>query len=87
MRIVIHAKDESWLQVRDRDQALLFQRLMKPDDVYRVPDRPGLSFMTGNAAALDITVDGNPAPPLSGTVKHNILLDPARLLAGTAVVN
>ncbi len=87
VRIVIHAKGESWLQVRDRDQNLLFQRLMKPDDVYRVPDRPGLSFMTGNAAALDITVDGNPAPPLTGTVKHEILLDPARLMAGTAAVN
>ncbi len=87
VRIVIRAKGESWLEVRDRDQNLLFQRLMKRDDVYRVPDRPGLSFMTGNAAALDVTVDGNPAPPLSGTVKHDILLDPARLLAGTAVVN
>ncbi len=87
VRIVIHAKGESWLQVRDRDRNLLFQRLMKPDDVYRVPDRPGLSFMTGNAAALDITVDGNPAPPLTGTVKHEILLDPARLMAGTAAVD
>jgi len=87
VRIVIHAKSNSWLEVHDRDQNLLFQRLMKPDDVYRVPDRAGLSFMTGNAAALDLTVDGNPAPPLSGTVKHDILLDPARLLAGTAVVN
>lgn len=86
VRIVIHAKAESWLQVRDRGQTL-FQRLMKPDDVYRVPDRPGLSFMTGNAAALDITVDGNPAPPLTGTVKHEILLDPARLMAGTAAVD
>jgi cytoskeleton protein RodZ len=87
VRIVIHAKNNSWLEVRDRDQNLLFQRLMKPDDVYRVPDRPGLSFMTGNAAALDVTVDGNPAPPLTGTVKHDVRLDPARLLAGTAVVN
>jgi cytoskeleton protein RodZ len=87
VRIVIRAKDDSWLQVRDRDQNLLFQRLMKPDDTYRVPDRAGLSFMTGNAAALDITVDGNPAPPLSGTVKHDVLLDPARLMAGTAAVN
>jgi cytoskeleton protein RodZ len=87
VRIVIHAKDDSWLQVRDRDQSLLFQRLMKADDVYRVPDRSGLSFMTGNASALDITVDGNPAPPLSGTVRHDILLDPAKLMAGTAVVD
>jgi len=87
VRIVIHAKSDSWLQVRDRDQSLLFQRLMKPDDIYRVPDRAGLSFMTGNASALDVTVDGNPAPPLSGTVRHDILLDPTKLMAGTAVVD
>ncbi len=87
VRIVIHAKSDSWLQVRDRDQSLLFQRLMKPEDIYRVPDRAGLSFMTGNASALDVTVDGNPAPPLSGTVRHDILLDPTKLMAGTAVVD
>jgi cytoskeleton protein RodZ len=86
-RIVIRAKVDSWLQVRDRDQSVLFQRLLKPDEVYRVPDRPGLHLMTGNAAALDVTVDGNPVPPLSGTVMHNVLLDPDRLMAGTAAVN
>jgi cytoskeleton protein RodZ len=86
-RIVIRAKADSWLQVRDRDQSVLFQRLLKPDEVYRVPDRPGLHLMTGNAAALDVTVDGNPVPPLSGTVMHNVLLDPDRLMAGTAAVN
>lgn len=86
-RIVIRAKADSWLQVRDRDQSVLFQRLLKADEVYRVPDRPGLHLMTGNAAALEVTVDGNPAPPLSGKVKHNVLLDPDRLMAGTAAVD
>jgi cytoskeleton protein RodZ len=86
-RIVIRAKADSWLQVRDRDQSVLFQRLLKADEVYRVPDRPGLHLMTGNAAALDVTVDGNPVPPLSGKVKHNVLLDPDRLMAGTAAVD
>jgi len=87
VRIVIRANADSWLQVRDRDQSTLFQRLMKANDIYRVPDRPGLSFMTGNASALDITVDDKPAPPLSGAVRHTILLDPARLMAGTAAVD
>jgi len=86
-RIIVTAKSDCWFQVRDANQNLLFQRLMKPGDVYRAPDRSGLSFFAGNATALDVTVDGNPVPPLAGTVKHNILLDPTRLQAGTAEVN
>jgi cytoskeleton protein RodZ len=86
-RIVVTAKSDCWFQVRDSSQNLLFQRLMKPGDVYRAPDKSGLSFFAGNAAALDVAVDGNPVPPLAGTVKHTILLDPARLQAGTAEVN
>jgi len=61
---------------------------MKAGDVYRVPpDQRGLSLFTGNAAALSVTVDGQPAPQLSGRVQHDIRLDPDRLKAGTAIVN
>jgi cytoskeleton protein RodZ len=41
---------------------------------------------TGNAGALEISVDGRPAPPLGriGAVRRNVLLDPQALIAGTA---
>ena len=84
-RIVIHAKGDSWLQVRDKDDTLVFQRLMKDGDVYRVPDRPGLMLFTGNAAVLDVTVDGKPIPALPGTVRHDVRLDPDQLKSGSAV--
>ena len=42
---------------------------------------------TGNAGGLEITVDGNPAPPIGriGAVRRNVALDPQALIAGTAV--
>ncbi len=87
VRIVIRAKDECWIKVRDRNGATVFQRLMKPGDVYRVPEQPGLALYAGNASGLTVTVDGQDVPPLTGKVRHDIRLDPDQLKAGTAVVD
>jgi len=86
-RIVIHAISDSWVQVRDRDHVPLFTRQLHAGDTYHVPDRPGLSMRTGKGAGLAITVDGKPTPPIGGAVRPNVLLDPDRLLAGTAVAD
>ena len=87
VRIVIHAKQECWIKVRDRNGTTVFQRLMKPGDVYRVPERAGLALYAGNASGLAVAVDGQDAPPLTGKVRHDIRLDPDQLKAGTAVVD
>lgn len=86
-RVVVRATGESWVQVRAQDGTTLFTRVLRNGDVYRVPDRPGLTLATGNAGALEIVVDGNPAPSLGtfGEVVRNIALDPSRLAAGTAI--
>ena len=86
-RVVVRATGESWVQVRARDGTTLFTRVLRNGDVYRVPDRPGLTLATGNAGALEIVVDGTPAPSLGtfGEVVRNIALDPTRLAAGTAI--
>lgn len=83
--IVIRATGDSWVEVRDSHGAIVTQRLLHAGDVYRVPAEPGLVLTTGNASGLEILVDGRPVKPLGGTVRRNILLDPSRLLAGTAV--
>lgn len=83
-RIVIHASKDSWIQVRDGSQ-ILIERNLHPGDTYRVPDRTGLLMDTGNGAGLDIEVDGNQVPSLGAAVRHNVVLDPSRLAAGTAV--
>jgi len=85
-RVMIKATGDSWVQVRDHDASLLLSRVLKPGDVFHVPDRTGIVLRTGNAGGLEITVDGRPAPPVgpAGSVRRNVALDPERLLAGTA---
>ena len=57
-RIVIRAATDSWVQVEDANENILLSRVLKTGDSYRVPNRDGLTMMTGNAGALDIVVDG-----------------------------
>lgn len=85
-RIVINAEEDAWVEVTDSDGALLFSRVLRRGDSYRVPDRPGAVFVTGNAGGLAIVVDGEAAPPVgpAGVVRRNVRLDPDQLRAGTA---
>lgn len=86
-QIVVHARTDSWVQVRDgAGNALLLTRLMRAGESYDVPDQPGLRLLTGNAGALDIMVDGELAPPIGpvGAVRRDVALDAEKLLEGTA---
>jgi len=86
-RIVIRAKEACWIKVRDQNGTPVFERLMKPGDIYRVPDQHGLALYAGNASGLTVAVDGQDVPSLTGKVRHDIRLDPDQLKAGTAVVD
>lgn len=86
-RIVVRAKTNGWIQVRDDSTGqLLLTRMLRTGDEYHVPDRSGLSLLTGNAGALEIMVDGEPVPAIGGTgdVRRDVALDAERLLAGDA---
>ena len=87
VRIVIHVTEGSWIQVRDVSGALLISQILHPGNSYRVPKQEGLTLMTGNAGALQFLVDGNLVPSIGplGSVRRGVILDPDRLLAGTAV--
>ena len=85
-RIMIRARSDAWVQIRDGER-ILVDRVLHADDSVRVPDKPGLVMSTGNGTGIDIQVDGGSAPPLHGRVFHEIALDPDRLRAGTAVVH
>ena len=80
------ATADSWIRIIEGNSTQ--DRLLKPGETYRVPDRPGLRLRTGNAGGTEILVDGKVAPPLgpSGQTR-NVLLDPERLLAGSATAN
>ncbi|MDP6788872.1 MAG: DUF4115 domain-containing protein [Rhodospirillales bacterium] len=88
-RILVRARMASWIQVRDDvGKQLLMTRLMRAGDTFNVPDRPGLTLLTGNAGALEILVDGETVPPLGpvGAVRRDVTLDIERLRQGTAAV-
>jgi cytoskeleton protein RodZ len=84
--IDIRALADSWVQIRDADQGIVFARVLKAGETYRVP-RAGLILRTGNAGALEVLVNGKPAPSIGalGTLRRNVTLEPEALRAGTAV--
>jgi cytoskeleton protein RodZ len=88
-QIVLKANVDSWIQIRDTtENKLVLTRLLRKGEEYAVPAREGLTLVTGNAGGLDVTVGGDSTPSLGpiGVVRRNILLDPERLRAGTAIV-
>lgn len=84
-RIVIEAKEETWVRVSDAQGALVFMRTMKGGEFYRVPNRPGLVLDTGNAKGLVLTVDGKVVPAALGMVRRGIELNPEALSGKTQV--
>jgi len=76
--IAILAKQDSWVQVREGSDQL-FTRVLRPGDLYRLPDRPGLKLRTGNAGGLVIVKDGAEGPLLGsqGQVLRDFPLDQA----------
>ncbi len=83
-RIVLRALQDSWVQVRDNQDALLLTRVLRSGDVYHVPDQAGLTLLTGNAGGIELEVDGVRLAPLGpiGAVRRQIALDPSILLTG-----
>ena len=86
-RVTIKAAADCWIQVRAADQSIVFSRVLKSGETYQVPAKAGLVLRTGNAGALEIAVDGKPAPSIGGLgmLRRNVALDPEALLGGTAV--
>jgi cytoskeleton protein RodZ len=60
----------------------LLTRVLRPGDIYRAPDRAGLTLLTGNAGGLEIYVDGLKLPALGpvGAVRRNVSLNSDSLL-------
>lgn len=80
-RIRVEATAPAWIQVRGPNNEQIFTRLLTVGERYQVPDRSGLTLLTGNAGGVRIVVDGQPLAPLGaeGEVKRGIPLDPERL--------
>ena len=88
-RITLEAITDSYIQVRDNNiNQLLITRLLKKGQRYEVPDRSGLTLITGNAGALKILVDGTQVPGIGpiGAIRRNVILNAMKLKDGSAVV-
>ena len=88
-RITLRARADTWVRVQtDEDDGQVYLgRILHMGDEFRLPDRDDLFLMTGNAGGLEIRVDGKKVAGIGslGMVRRRVLLDPDRLIAGTAV--
>ncbi|MBX6376557.1 MAG: helix-turn-helix domain-containing protein [Acetobacteraceae bacterium] len=86
-RILLRARAETHVMVREArspGRAPLLNRILRPGESYAVPPQEGLELSVGRAHALEVLVDGEPAPALAGLRgrRRNIPLDADRLKAG-----
>ncbi len=83
-QIVLHAKADSWIQVRDRNGQVLLNRVLRSGESWTVPDRPSLLLTTGNAGGTELLVDGVATAALGndGAVRRDLPLDAAAIKAG-----
>jgi cytoskeleton protein RodZ len=86
VRVMLRALQDCWVQVREESGNLILTRVLRPGDVYRVPNRENLTLLAGNAGGLEILVDGRLMPPLGplGVVRRDISLNVDALLGATA---
>ncbi|MFS2011387.1 RodZ domain-containing protein [Azospirillum sp. CT11-132] len=75
-KLILKATQDSWLQVRDGGD-IVFTRVLKPGDTFRVPDKPNVKIRTGNAGGLVVMADGGESPPLGsvGQVLRDVAID------------
>ncbi len=86
-RIVLRAKDESWVQIRDTQTSrTVLSRVLQPNETFEVPEGSNLVMTTGKVEALAIEVGGKPSAATDGLVgvRRNIILDAARLREASA---
>jgi cytoskeleton protein RodZ len=85
-RVLLRARAEVWVQIRDPRSGVLVNRVLRPGETYAVPAREGLLLSTGNAGGLDVVVDGQVTSGLGAAqgVRRDIPLEPDRLKAALA---
>ncbi len=83
-RMVLRAKTDAWIQVREKSGAVLISRVLRAGETWAVPDKANLLLTTGNAGGTEVLVDGQPAASLGidGGVRRDIPLDPEALKDG-----
>jgi cytoskeletal protein RodZ len=70
-RLVLLAKDQTWVKVLDRNSELIAETVMQAGDTYFVPHEKGLIFLAGHPESLEVFVDGSIDHP-DAVIPHNL---------------
>lgn len=81
-RIIIEVKESSWVEIKNASGAAILRQVLKPGDIYLVPNEEGLVMATGNAGGLNIKVDGKEIGKFgeTGQIKRKVMLNPDTLV-------
>ena len=76
-RMIVRARAEAWVQVRDKAGPVVFNRTMRAGETWPIPNKPGLLLTVGNAGGTDVLIDGVPSASLGaeGVVRRDLPLD------------
>lgn len=82
-QVVIVAKANTWISIRQKTGQVVFSRIMRAGDHYAVPATKGLVMNVGNAGMATLFVGGKAVKPVGQAAMpaYNISLDPAALRA------
>ncbi len=75
--IILNIMKNSWVEIKSSNGDVVVSNILEEGDQYFVPSSPGLSMSLGNAANVEIILNGRPLKPLGkdGDVRRDIPLD------------
>jgi cytoskeleton protein RodZ len=77
-RVVLRARADAWVQVRDKTGPVLLNRVMRAGESWPVPSKGVLLLTTGNAGGTELVLDGVLAMASlggDGVVRRDLSLD------------
>lgn len=80
-RVALKATQPSWVQITDSSRNIVFKKVLRPGEVYYVPEGATHSLITSNAGGLDVYVDGSRVKTLGGQgdIVRGVKLQPEML--------
>lgn len=82
-QVTLRASAPAWIRIEGPDSRILMDRVLQPGEEVQAPANQGYVMQTGNAGALEITLDGKTVGPLGahGAVRRQVALDQSLIAA------
>ncbi len=79
--IILNIMNDSWVEIKNADGQIIVSNILEKGEQYFIPDSPSLSMSLGNAANIEIVIDGQALKPLGkdGDVRRDIPLNTSYL--------